>query len=488
MPRWLFLCACCYCASCVSGCAVPIGKGLLLRESSSTAKKTSSEQSTNAPAGPPTSTASSLSTVTRLDSPEKGISSLDASVSVNPASLSPSSVLDRAGAANGNTSEWNEIEQALARDPSKLTPELKHYLREQVFAILASHSEATPANHSLVREKLSTDVLHSTPVHSELPGPDSDPGAPIIDEDSFRLSNLPRPESGPLPETEQARATTVKRADYIVSEEAAQRSLNRRSPVAEVAVKPRSLNSETSPALEPDLQPGQWRASLDQTLQLLEKELAGSPRQESDGANLAACLRMLHALANHRGEAVAAIEQLPEDEQEYWKHQMHALLLALNADEKHAPSRRAALVLRELRSAQDHLSKLSALDVRNLAFCKAVDSYGCYTEFPTQTFRPEQEIVLYAEIDNFDVEKVNDKYETELQFSYDILDSSGARVANVALPVDKNRCDNHRRDYFITYTFYLPKDIRPGSYTLQLTVEDLKGHKSNQGSLEFRVR
>jgi hypothetical protein len=233
---------------------------------------------------------------------------------------------------------------------------------------------------------------------------------------------------------------------------------------------------------------GDWRASLDEALELLEQELNDLPETNRDVPRLATYVRLFHAIANNRAQAVSAIEQLPEEEQEYWKHQMHALLLAMDADGKHGSSRRAALVLRELREAVDRLANVSTLDVRNLTLCKSVDSYGCFTEFPSNTFRPGDEVLLYVEIDNFTVKKVQDKFETELQGTYDILDSGGVRVANVVLPVDKNRCDNHRRDYFIAYRLFLPKDLRPGSYKLRLSIEDVKGGKSNEGSLEFKIR
>jgi hypothetical protein len=56
------------------------------------------------------------------------------------------------------------------------------------------------------------------------------------------------------------------------------------------------------------------------------------------------------------------------------------------------------------------------------------------------------------------------------------------------LPRDKQLCNNRRHDYFIAYRVYLPKQIPTGSYTLQLTVEDVKGKKSNQASIDFRIR
>jgi hypothetical protein len=237
-----------------------------------------------------------------------------------------------------------------------------------------------------------------------------------------------------------------------------------------------------------DLEPGQWRTALNQALDSLEKELVRFSHDDKEAGTLSTYVRLLHAIANHREQAVTVIDELPEDEREYWKHQMHALLIALDAEHQHAPTSRAALVLRELRSAVDHLSEVSALDVRNLALCKSVESYGRITEFPSHSFRPGTEVLLYVEIENFAVESVGDRFETELSGVYEIRDSAGERVANVVLPLDKQLCDNRRRDYFIAYRIFLPQDIRAGTFTLYLTIEDLKGRKSSQGSIEFQIR
>ncbi|MGE0757437.1 MAG: hypothetical protein AB7O38_10465 [Pirellulaceae bacterium] len=233
---------------------------------------------------------------------------------------------------------------------------------------------------------------------------------------------------------------------------------------------------------------GSWRDQLNATIEALTVQLGDQPETAPEYRQLAANLRLLQVLANRPDQAVAAIEGLPEDEREFWKHQAHALLLALDADGKNAAAQRYALALRELRSAEGHLANLSTLDVRNLALCESVDSYGMFTEFRTQSFRPGTDVLLYVEVDNFTVERVGDRFETELQGVYEIADAQGNRVTNVRLPLDKPQCNNRRRDYFIRYLITLPSDLGAGKYTLHLTMVDVKGQKSSDASLDFRIR
>lgn len=234
--------------------------------------------------------------------------------------------------------------------------------------------------------------------------------------------------------------------------------------------------------------PGQWYQELGDLLRAVELELDRGEHDRNAKARLEAARRLLHAIANNEDNAVAPIEELDADQQEFWKHLNHALLVSLDADRKHASSHRAALALRDLRIASQHLANISALDLRNLALCTKVTSYGEFTEFESDLFRPGEEVILYVEVDNFAVHDRNDRFETELRGSYQIIDDSGARVANVVLPVDRQISKNRRRDYFIPYLITLPATIAPGSYHLQLAIEDVIGKKSNHASLDFRIR
>ena len=86
------------------------------------------------------------------------------------------------------------------------------------------------------------------------------------------------------------------------------------------------------------------------------------------------------------------------------------------------------------------------------------------------------------------VKAVGEKFETELRGSYEILDAGNRRIKRVEFPSDRQVENNRRRDYFIAPLIQIPPDAGKGLYTLQITVEDVKGQKSSQASIEFRVR
>ena len=101
---------------------------------------------------------------------------------------------------------------------------------------------------------------------------------------------------------------------------------------------------------------------------------------------------------------------------------------------------------------------------------------------------PDQELLLYCEVDNVAAIKVKDGYESQLQGSYEIVDSQGRKVADQLLPVEAEICQNHRRDYFIVYKIFMPQQIAAGNYQLRLMVEDSKVRKFGQCNLDFKIQ
>jgi hypothetical protein len=279
-------------------------------------------------------------------------------------------------------------------------------------------------------------------------------------------------------------------------------------PPPEEDRQPRPIAAEKAlPSAE--AQPGSWREHLEAAIETLQAELGAVPDAPAQVvANLApaseeeyrsqterrrerarkeAYLRLLYLAARRPADAARGVEEFSPAEQEFWKHQLHGLGVFLDDEGAPVTDRRARLALRELQQGMHHLAAASGLDVRNLAFCPQVFSYGNYVEFTPAEFRPGQEVLLYAEIDNFTVEPQPNGYETELQGSYQIFDAGGRRVAEHTFPPEKESCRNRRRDYFIPFRMYLPKRIDPGPYTLQLTIEDLKGKKFGQSTLRFAI-
>ncbi len=224
-----------------------------------------------------------------------------------------------------------------------------------------------------------------------------------------------------------------------------------------------------------------------------QRKASGSPDPQL--GRLEQELRLLYAGAERVDDAAKAVESLSEAEREAYKNLMFAVSTWLTTEEARRAPLRNARVLRSLREASTELSAASKLDLRNLAFCEEVQSFGWVKEFVRNEFQPKQQVILYVEVDNFAaVEKSPQSFETELQGHYSIFDGRGNIVAERKLPLDREVCRNYRRDYFLAYPIYMPDGIGPGRYRLELTIEDLKatgeyqGRKFGEGMIEFSIR
>jgi hypothetical protein len=223
-------------------------------------------------------------------------------------------------------------------------------------------------------------------------------------------------------------------------------------------------------------------------------------RQAEDPSNeelprLEQAQRLAHLAAGRLDDAVEAVESLEPSQREAFKHLMFGLGVWLSPDEARRPPLRAGKVLKSLREATSELAAASKLALPKLVFCERVEYFGSYAEFPRHEFQPKQQVILYAEVENFSAEhKSPAGFETELQGSYQIFNAQGEVVAERQLPPSKEICRNLRRDYFLAYRIYMPDSITPGRYRLELTVEDLKarsdyqGRKFGEAMIEFTIR
>jgi hypothetical protein len=226
---------------------------------------------------------------------------------------------------------------------------------------------------------------------------------------------------------------------------------------------------------------------LTKAILAMEGESAGSTAAADEVARQVR-LRMLYLAAGRRDDALRPIPGLSAAQQEFWTKEMYGLATYLDADSASDPQRRAAEAALHLREAAARIGELASPVVRNLVFCKEVTSFGVFKRFPKDEFKAGDEALLYCEIENLKAESTDKGYRTSLKSSYQILDARGERVSEQEFPASEDVCTSQRRDFFIPYFIWIPKRIDQGTYTLQLTVEDMQTHKSGQASIQFLVK
>ena len=356
-------------------------------------------------------------------------------------------------------------QKELLADLKQTPPSLWPMLLQQVQAENAYRKKTEPSSKPALASKplraadpAGANLLRSPPA-GEKPGPAETIAAPptvapAVAESSPPQSKLPEAKAAvPVPEQKPPAAPTV---------QVVQTSYN-----APAAV--------------------DWQTHLGEAIRQLESQRKGTLGGDAEIAR-EAYLRTLFLLAGRRDDALTPIPGASPAQQEFWSKELYAMQTWLDTDHNPDGPRRAAETKRILGEAMLRLGETAPLVVHNLAFCSEVQGFGSITPFRKAEFSPSQEVLLYAEVENFAVEPTPRGFHTSLRSSFQIFDSRGQRVADEELATSEDYCQSPRRDFFFGYRLRLPKQICNGKHTLQLTTEDLKSHKVGQSSIELVIK
>ncbi|RLS46800.1 MAG: hypothetical protein DWH84_01245 [Planctomycetota bacterium] len=260
----------------------------------------------------------------------------------------------------------------------------------------------------------------------------------------------------------------------------------RRGPAPRV----QPVNSQAAPPLPPS----PWQSEVNQLIARVEGEL----KDMSPGSSVAAQaeyrrrqvhLRLLYLVAQRPEQALTAISGLEASEQEYWQQLCWAASNSLDAEQFPLPRDRATQSIAPLNTALRRLREQADLSIKNTAFCEQISYFGNYQKFARDEFTPGQEVLLYAEIENFNTEQTPDgEHRTLLRSVIDIIGANGQTRWHKTFAATEDRCRNPRRDYFHNYQFTIPDRLPLGPHTLKLTVVDDLSGKQASYSLRFLVK
>lgn len=231
---------------------------------------------------------------------------------------------------------------------------------------------------------------------------------------------------------------------------------------------------------------------LSAAIEALERELAAnahSPDAQSvDSQAMQARLRLLYLVAGRRDDALRPIAGLVPEQQEFWSKEVYGLAAWFDNDKQPIERRRMTESAMHLREAAQRLSEAGSLVVKNLHFCTEVKGYGIYSKFAKDEFKLGQEVLLYAEIENFRSRSTDKGFHTALKGAYQIFDKNGRRIAEKELAIKEEYCQNQRRDFFVPYFLWMPKLADDGTYTLKLTIEDVHRGEAAESTIDFVIK
>lgn len=230
-----------------------------------------------------------------------------------------------------------------------------------------------------------------------------------------------------------------------------------------------------------------WQERLTLLLRQMREGLSPTPQTDEEIARHI-YYRLMCLAADRREEALQPIPGVPPAMQDFWTTQLYAIHLLLDGRQVADRGERAAEAKRLFSEATAKLAVAAPLTVKGLAFATEVQSFGCYGGFEKYEFLPGQEVLLYAEVENFKSEPTAKGFHTKLRSRYQIFNSEGHPVTEQEFPITEEYCRQLRRDFFIAYPLQLPRDLQPGRYTLKLSLEDLHRGELSQASIELTIR
>jgi len=171
---------------------------------------------------------------------------------------------------------------------------------------------------------------------------------------------------------------------------------------------------------------------------------------------------------------------------ELWSHLAPAIEYCLGAAP--AGGQSADEAIRSLQVATELMRGPRRFQARGLALCKRIRGFGNIDRMETTTFSTGQPMLLYSEVEHFFSEPEADGFRTRVSSTLELLDANGRTVWRQEFAAVEDRSNEPRRDFFLSHRFRLPTDVKPGLYSVRLTLRDELGNRTTSSGIALTVR
>ena len=171
---------------------------------------------------------------------------------------------------------------------------------------------------------------------------------------------------------------------------------------------------------------------------------------------------------------------------ELWRELKPAIENALGTDPAGGQSSQAAT--EALGRAAEWLRGPVRFEARSLTFCKRIRGFGNFERMEAATFSSGQVVLLYNEVEGFLCEPEVGGFRSRLNSELQLLNAEGQAVWQQQFAAVEDHGSVARRDYFLSHSFRLPAQARPGTYALRLTLHDELARRSTSATVPLVVR
>ena len=236
-----------------------------------------------------------------------------------------------------------------------------------------------------------------------------------------------------------------------------------------------------------------WKYNLSATIAAIKEASEKDGDDSAQHAKLQLYLRLLNLIEANKLDGIQQIPELSEDDRKFWSHQLIALarLLPANGKPLSPVAKSAEEAILELKHAVEELSEKAPMNVTELELCTEVIGFGQFVKFDSYDFAPQQQALIYCELENHTCEKVNHegqlKLKTDLLGRYIIRDSQQRIVHHRKYEPVSDISTKKRNDFYMYFPFEIP-NLPDGEYMLNLDVSDLNSNKiATSKPITFKV-
>ncbi len=203
---------------------------------------------------------------------------------------------------------------------------------------------------------------------------------------------------------------------------------------------------------------------------------------------LIAALRCL--LDQHSEEAITYLLKFDKPTQDLLLYLLPVVARLGTGSLEAASAADIAYLKAQIDSARGYIALRAPLVLERLSYCRDIDRFGAYDPLPEDyPFRPGEVGEVYVELQNVGTERHGVFFDIRLNGTVELRDAAGNTRPLRVLPgrraADRSRSPRH--DYYQSYRFCVPDNLRPGYYTLILHVTDAVTGRTAQKTLPLRV-
>jgi hypothetical protein len=138
----------------------------------------------------------------------------------------------------------------------------------------------------------------------------------------------------------------------------------------------------------------------------------------------------------------------------------------------------------------DRLRPQASLRVPMVALCQRVQGYGVYDPLETNQFTAGRthKVIVYCEVESF-ASFLNDRrmWQTDLAQETTLYDDRGQRVWVEKRQAFRDLTRNRRRDFCVAREIRLPATLKPGQYSLTVSIADQQANRMAEAAIAIQV-